>query len=414
MEHTKPLNILFITLGRVERIDSHGIYSDLLRCLRDRGHKIYTVCPRQKRTGLPTAYLEEEGVHKLFVRTGNVTESRNLLEKGVATLTLDRQFIRAIKLYLDGVRFDLILYTTPPITFVGAVAYVKRRDLCKSYLLLKDIFPQNAVDLGMMRTDGPMGLLYRLFRAKERRLYAVSDRIGCMSPANVAYLLSHNPEIDQSRVEVCPNCVQPRFWHLTSEEREAIRRKYGLPEEQILVLYGGNLGKPQGIPFLIDCLRAQKRGDMHFVIVGDGTEYGIMERFVREERPANVTLLSKLPRDDYDTLAAASDLGLILLDHRFTIPNFPSRMLSYLEAGLPVLAATDPNTDVGQIAEEGGFGWWCESNDPAGFLSLLDKAASVDLRLMGEQGRRYLTEHYHVEAACDQLLRFATEEVEAV
>ena len=82
--------------------------------------------------------------------------------------------------------------------------YVKKRDGAKSYLMLKDIFPQNAVDLGMLQTTGLKGLLYKCFRKKEKKLYSLSDRIGCMSQANVDYILKHNPEIPKEKVEILP------------------------------------------------------------------------------------------------------------------------------------------------------------------------------------------------------------------
>ena len=94
--------------------------------------------------------------------------------------------------YFADIKFDLILYSTPPITFYKAIEYVKKRDGAKTYLLLKDIFPQNAVDLGMMSKTGLKGLIYKYFRKKEKKLYAISDKIGCMSQANVDYVLKHN------------------------------------------------------------------------------------------------------------------------------------------------------------------------------------------------------------------------------
>ena len=98
-------------------------------------------------------------------------------------------------------------------------------------------------------------------------------------------------------------------------------------------------------------------------------------------------------------MVPACDVGLIFLDHRFTIPNFPSRLLSYMQAGLPVLAATDVNTDVGKVITEGNFGWWCESSDPDAFCALVDKALSADLEEMGNRGTRYLLDHYQTKDA---------------
>ncbi|MBR4194796.1 MAG: glycosyltransferase family 4 protein, partial [Oscillospiraceae bacterium] len=282
-------NILFLTLAEFDDIEDRGIYKDLLRCMRDRGHRVYIVNPHQKREGKQTECVEKNGVTLLHVRTGNLTKTKNIIEKGLSTVSLDPLFIRAIRRWYSDVRFDLVLYSTPPVTLVKTVSFLKRRDGCRTFLLLKDIFPQNAVDIGLMKTDGPAGLLYRWFRRTEKRLYAVSDRIGCMSQANVDYLLEHNPELPAEEVCICPNSIIPWNCSLSDAEKAALRRRWGIPQDRILLIYGGNLGKPQGIPYLIECLRAQRCAELHFLIVGDGTEYPLLERFVQTERPDNVT-----------------------------------------------------------------------------------------------------------------------------
>lgn len=389
------MNVLFMTLSRIETIQKPSIYCDLLRQLQAHGHTVYTISPYEKRTGLPTTYRTVDGAHILNVATGNVTKAANLIEKGLATVRLEQQFISAIKRYFRDVCFDLLIYSTPPITFYKAIAYVKNRDGAKTYLLLKDIFPQNAVDLGMMRTSGLKGLLYRYFRRKEKKLYRISDRIGCMSMANADYVRKHNPELPAQKVEVCPNSIEPRDMSVTDLERRQLREKYGLPLDKKIFVYGGNLGRPQGIPFLIECLRTQEQArDAYFLIVGGGTEFGKVQAYLQESGAQNVKLLSRLPKEDYDRLVAACDVGMIFLDHRFTIPNFPSRLLSYMQAGLPVLACTDPNTDIGQVITEGGFGWWCESNDPAGFARLVEEALQADYPAMQERELAYLHAHY--------------------
>ena len=368
------MNILFLTIVNIDSIEVHSLYTDLLRCFRIRGHEVYIICPYEKRLGKETELICENHTHLLHVKTGNVTKSSNLIEKGLAQVSLDSIYIKAIKDFFSDIKFDLVLYSTPPITFYKAINYVKKRDGAKSYLLLKDIFPQNAVDLGMMTTSGPKSILYSFFRRKEKKLYAISDRIGCMSPANVKYILNHNPEVDSSKVEVCPNAIEVKDKSIDDESRIAIRNKYGIPLDKTVFVYGGNLGKPQGIPFLIDCLRAQHNEDAFFLIVGDGTEYGKLEAFIEEERPFNVMLMKKLPKEDYDTMVAACDVGMIFLDHRFTIPNFPSRILSYMQAKLPVLAVTDPNTDIGEIITDGGFGWWINDNSIIHFKNIIAEA----------------------------------------
>ncbi len=398
------MNVLFMTIGKMDNIEEHTIYCDLLRYFRDAGHSVYTISPYEKRTGLQTAYEEKNGIHMLHVRTGNVTGMVSLIEKGLAQLSIEPIFIKAIKKYYSNVKFDLVMYSTPPITFCNAIEYIKRRDNAKTYLLLKDIFPQNAVDIGMMSKSGIKGHLYKFFRNKEKKLYGLSDYIGCMSPANVEYVKQNNPEIDNYRVEVCPNCIEVVDKSINEEERRSIRKKYDIPLEKRVFVYGGNLGKPQGIDFLIECLHSQENSkDNYFLIVGDGTEYGKIEEFVKSSNQNNIRLMKRLPQEDYDTMVGACDVGMIFLDHRFTIPNFPSRVLSYMQAKIPVLACTDSNTDIGKIIEEAGFGSWCESNDVNGFVECVNKI--MQIQSVAEKEWNYLNKYYSTRNGYDIIMK---------
>ena len=394
------MNILFLTIGRFASIEAHSIYADLLRCFRDHGHEIYTITPYEKKTGKKTELVHEKGSHILYVETGNVTGANNLISKGLAQMSLEPTYIKAIKQYFSDVKFDLVMYSMPPITFCKAVEFVKMRDGAKSYLLLKDIFPQNAVDLGMMTKNGIKGLIYKYFRRKEKKLYALSDYIGCMSEANVKYVLGCNPEVNPKKVEVCPNSIEVINKSVDEKTRKQIREKYGIPIDKKVFIYGGNLGKPQGIPFLIECLRkVQNIEGTYFLIVGSGNEYGKLQSFIAQEKPANVKLLSLIPKEDYDSMVGACDVGLIFLDHRFTIPNFPSRLLAYMQARLPVLVCTDPNTDIGKTVVDGGFGWWCESNDPEGFCKKIKDILQEDLNTKGLSGFIKLLDNYSTETS---------------
>ena len=392
------MNVLFMTIGRMENIEEHTIYCDLLRCFRDHGHSVYTISPHEKSTGLQTEYRNENGVCMLHIQTGNITKTSNLIEKGISTISIESIFIKGIKKYFKDVKFDLILYSTPPITFCNAIEYVKKRDNAKTYLLLKDIFPQNAVDIGIMQKTGIKGPIYKFFRKKEKKLYSISDRIGCMSQANVDYVIKHNPEIDPDKVEICPNSIEVIDKSVSAEKRIEIRKKYDIPLDKIVFVYGGNLGKPQGIPFLIRCLESQKDNEeVFFLIIGDGTEYGKLEEYKKRSNQSNFKLMKRLPKDDYDSMVGACDVGMIFLDHRFTIPNFPSRLLSYMQAKLPILACTDPNTDIGKVIVEGGFGWWCESDGIKDFQDRVDEACKADRIKMGKQSMEYLNEKYKIE-----------------
>ncbi len=396
------MNILFLSLERYWSITEHKLYTDLLRKFIEGGHKVYSLSPVERREHKKGGVIKEGNSTIIKVNIGNIQKT-NIVEKGISTLLIERQYLATICKYLNHVKFDLVLYPTPPITFVNVVEYIKKRDGAYAYLMLKDIFPQNAVDIGMMTKDGIKGLLYKYFRNKEKKLYAVSDKIGCMSQANVEYVLRHNAEVSPDKVEICPNCIEVQDFQLSDDEKIKMREKYGIPTDKKVFVYGGNLGRPQGIPFIIECLKLCKNDDAYFLIVGDGTEFGKLDNYVKTERPSNVKLMKRLPKDDYDRMIAACDVGLIFLDHSFTIPNFPSRLLAYMQAGLPVIAATDPNTDIGKVITEGGFGWWCESNNVETFEKIIDESIKSDLSEMGELAFSNLKRNWHVEKICKDL-----------
>ncbi|HZG84974.1 glycosyltransferase family 4 protein [Paenibacillus sp.] len=389
------MNILFLTLLDFSTLDENGIYTDLMREFIKDNHKVYIISPTEKRKQQPTRLIENGSYKILKLQIGN-TQKTNVIVKGISTLTLESKFLRGIKNYFSDVKFDLVIYTTPPITLQKAIYYVKKRDKAITYLLLKDIFPQNAVDLGMLRKTGIGGLLYRYFKSKEKRLYELSDYIGCMSQANVDFLLKQNPEISPNIVEVCPNSIEPKVIEKNQQKVNIVKGKYKIPYDRTVFIYGGNLGKPQGIDFLIECLKANKDNEqVYFVIAGSGTEFNKLKEFFDSEKLKNAKLFAQLPKEDYEILASSCDVGLIFLDKRFTIPNFPSRILSYMQASMPVLAATDVNTDIGQVIEKGKFGLWCESDSVEQFNYKLQQLCNMELRKeMGVNARSYLETNY--------------------
>ena len=393
-----------MTLIDFDSIHERGIYTDLMREFIKNGHRVYIISPSSK--SQPTKLYDYKTHTILKLRITDVQKT-NPIKKGIATLLLESQYIRAIKAYFSDVTFDLVIYSTPPITLQRAVAYVKRRDHAKAYLLLKDIFPQNAVDLGMMQKSGIRGLIYWYFRAKEKKLYANSDTIGCMSQANVDYVLDNNPAISPDVVEICPNSIEPLDMDQNSQQLKAVKKKFHIPLNKTAFIYGGNLGVPQGVDFLMECLVATRYDHQaFFVIVGAGTEFDKLQSFMDRQKLNHAILYPQLPKDEYDVLVNACDVGLIFLDNRFTVPNFPSRMLSYMEASIPVLAATDGCTDIREVITHGGFGLWCESGNVAGFKQKLKQLHDERLReQMGQCARAYIEKNCTVKHAYEIIMK---------
>lgn len=399
------MNILFLTLANFENIDQRGIYTDLVRQLSSKGINMYVVCPRQKRENLSTELSTQGNINVLKVKIGNITETKSLLEKGISTLMIERKYLVAIKENFKDIHFDMITYSTPPITFNKIIKYYKKKYNSKTYLILKDIFPQNAVDIGLIKDKG---LLHTFFLKKEKELYSESDVIGCMSRGNLNYILKKNDFLDKSKLEVFPNAIAPVDRKGQKEKNKDILSKYDIPEDATLFVYGGNLGRPQGIDFLLKVVKEfHKVKSGYLLIVGSGTEFNKINNYINDEKPIGVSIFEKLPKAEYDKLIDCADIGLIFLDKKFTIPNFPSRLTSYMENSLPILAATDVNTDLKEVLIESGSGFWCESSDEYKFIEYAQKLASnKNLRWqMGLKGRLYLEENYDIKKTANILLR---------
>jgi len=397
------MNILFLTLHKINSLSERGIYTDLLRKFQEEGNTIHIVCPNERRERKNTEILINKQLHLLKVKTFNIQKT-NLFEKGLATLAIEFQYLFAIKKHFTKTKFDLVLYSTPPITFSKVINYVKKRDRAYSYLLLKDIFPQNAVDMKMIKENS---IIHKYFLRKEKKLYEISDKIGCLSEANLEYLKKHNSYLDFKKIEINPNTISPKFINYSNSEKENIKLKYSIPLKKKIFIYGGNLGKPQGLDFLLETIQLTKRSDVYFLIVGSGTEFTRIQKWFDEFKPQNASLISFLPKNDYDKLLAACDVGLIFLNKNFTIPNYPSRLLSYLEMKMPIIAATDPNTDIGLDIERNKCGFSVISGDSERMKNAINKTMSIilDSNLMKENTWGFLQRDFKVEKSYELILK---------
>ena len=388
------MKILYMSISYLP--EKNGLYQNLVNTLISRGHDVTIVrsLPDIERT----MYENKNDLLKILtVKTADPFSS-NLIRKGINQICLATFFKNAIKKFLSNEKFDMILYATPPVTLAGVVKFCKNKYNAKTFLMLKDIFPQNAVDLGMMKKES---LLYNYFRNQEKKYYNYSDYIGCMSQGNKDYVIKHNPSINSNKVGIFPNS-------LTANEVDGT----SFHKDKTVFLFGGNLGKPQNIEGMIKIIKSLKNYlKAEFVIVGAGSEQQKVIDFIKNEKCENIIYKDFMPQAEYENILKSADVGLISLDPRFTIPNIPSKFQNYLKLKKPVLAITDNNTDIKNMILENNCGWWCDAAYPEKVIDVVKEICeNKDQQILkGNNGRRYFEEEFDVEQNVDILEKILTD-----
>lgn len=393
------MRILYIATSFPKPEMGSTIYTDLAEALKVAGHHVTVTVTEQKRNQRHTTVTRERGLDVVRIMTGNYYDV-GLIRKGITSLCIPFRMRRGIRKYVPSDKYDLVLYEAPPVTNARLVKWAKRRFRCPSYLMLKDIFPQNAVDIGIMKKGS---LLHRYFRMKEKQLYESASIIGCMSEANRKYILESEPGLNADKVELFPNTICLR--DSAKSDVLSIRKKYSIPEDACVFLFGGNMGRPQCVDLLCKSVVALKEDkNLFFLFVGRGTDRCKLEKTIRENGVENAISLCNMHREEFESIACAADVGLVVLDPRFTIPNYPSRILTYMKYGKPVLAATDRVTDLRELISGADCGQWVWSGDPEAFIAAVREIAdSSRLADMGNNGRIYAERNFPVQKSVEIL-----------
>jgi glycosyltransferase involved in cell wall biosynthesis len=251
---------------------------------------------------------------------------------------------------LSDMSWDGIVWYSPTI-FLGPIANtLKKTNGCRSYLIIRDIFPEWAVDMGLLSR----GLPYRFFKAIERYQYSVADVIGVQTPANLPYFDSW-AIVPERRVEVLQNWLAdaPDIGCSISVADSSLAGR-------TIFVYAGNMGVAQGMGILIDLAeRLHDRSDIGFIFVGRGSDAHILRDDAKVRGLDNVIFYDEIAPSEMPGLYAQCQIGIVALDPRHKTHNIPGKFLSYMQGGLPVLASINSGNDLADIIEREAVGRVC-------------------------------------------------------
>jgi glycosyltransferase involved in cell wall biosynthesis len=391
------MQILILVVYYLPNFESTAkLIHDLGVEFRRQGHEVTILTPSDAISSAFQVSIEED-LRIARVKTGKLKGSARLL-RAVREARLSATMWRKSKHFLSSIHADLIIFYSPAIFFGALVRRLKARWGCPAYMILRDIFPQWAVDAGILRK----GLVWRYFRKREIEQYEVADLIGVESQANLGYFARNFPD------RRYPLCV---LYNWTSLDRRDLpstgyRERLGL-QDKVIFLYGGNLGVVQDLDNILRLsARLIPHRQIHFVLVGDGSEAARLKQIITARDLFNIQILPAVPEHEYMSMLSQADVGLISLDRRLKTHNLPGKLLGYMYCGKPVLASINAGNDLFEILEKYRAGFCLTNGDDDGlFAAALKLANDPEIRTrMGKNSREVLERLFSVEAAARQIL----------
>jgi len=312
------------------------------------GHEVLVLTPSAQIDA--TYQLEEFDRLQVLRLKAPKMRSVSYLRRVISEFVMPFMMIRHLKQSpLKRAQFEGVVTYAPSI-FLGPLSnHLKRVSGCKNYLIIRDIFPQWAVDVGLISASG---LPYYLLKKVERYLYSTADTIGVQTPANLTYF--NNDLVDDSTtIEVLQN------WLAKGDEKPcSIVVEETLLKGRMIFVYAGNMGDAQGLSIFISLAeRMKKNSAVGFLFVGRGSAVSSLRQDVETRALDNVLFFDEIEPEEISALYKQCDVGIISLDQRHKTHNIPGKFLSYMRAGLPVLAVINSGNDLEHIINDNGVGY---------------------------------------------------------
>ncbi len=300
-------------------------------------------------------------------RLGRIVE--RITKWGLSSLLAQREMARAF----GNAKFDYILAWTPCVTVAHQLRWAKKKFQAPSMLYVYDFFPYHHRSIGLVP-----GALFPVALRAEQKLISSFDVIGCNLPTNMEYLRRHYA------IGADQNMVWTPLWTDISRpapvDAATMRASFGLPLDKRIVVFGGQLTQGRGIEEMLHVAERARQDQPHlaFLFIGDGRLSALVAEHA-QRADTNVHLVKRVPREQYLQLISACDLGMVATVPGVDSASFPTKILDYLRANLPVVAALEPHNDLRELLVEWGVGRSVPVGDVNGLYAAVVEQISTQL-----------------------------------
>jgi len=368
---------------------------ELAEELRDRGHKVTvaTSYPYHNLSGNEKSFhfekvSVENGIEVVRIKT-LPSHGVGYLLRGISQLLLPYVFLYHLKRIIKH-RVDVVIVYSPPLTLAITGGKVKKMNGARYILNVQDLFPQNAIDLGILKNK----FLIAMFERIERNVYTRADAIAVHSEGNRKFLIEKKG-VPSQKISTVHNWIDVEAFK--NVQRTGIFRKRYRLENKFIFLFAGVIGPSQGLDFII---RVAKRlgdfPDICFLIVGDGIESERIKRLAERYRIENVYFKPFVSKEEYPLLVRDADVGLVSLSSKNKTPVVPGKILGYMAASLPVLAFLNKESDGHLIIKTAGCGYSAVSDDEENACDIIRTIYNEreKIHCYGENGFKYVVSNF--------------------
>ena len=369
---------------------------DLARELLKMGHDPIVIVPVEKINN--STYVEKiDNIQILRIPTFKINNIGNI-RRAINEILLPFIMILELKKYLSLIKsLDAVVWYSPTIFFGPLIKFIKKSSNCKSYLILRDIFPEWALDLGILKKN----LIYYFLKFVANYQYSLADTIGVQTYSNLKYFNNLTIQ-EKDKIEVLNNWLSPSI----NKKSSICINNTKLRNKKILV-YIGNMGVAQGAKIFIELADSlKKKKNIGFVFVGRGSKLGELKIYATSKNLDNVLFFDEIDPDEIYDFLKMCHIGLIALDPRHKSHNIPGKFLAYIRSGLPILARINSGTDLQKVIEKENLGLVSNSNDVSKIKILTENLLKnqKNLELISERCYLINNKMFTSKSAADQII----------
>jgi glycosyltransferase involved in cell wall biosynthesis len=299
-------------------------------------------------------------------------------------------------------QYDGVIWYSPTIFWGPLIKRLRYKFQCRSYLILRDIFPDWALHVGVLKK----GLVYSFFKMAEQYQYRQADCIGVQSPNNLKYFQKHNP-IASKRAQV--------LWNWASKFPASISKPCSIDisntllKDKIVFVYAGNLGVAQGgsIALFEMAKKLRSNANLGILVVGRGSAINALRDQIAVANLNNILVFDEIDSAEMPALLEQCHVGLVFLDRRHQTHNIPGKFITYLQSGLPVLAWVNPGNDLVGLISNNSIGISYADEDSVEFAALAIQLVAITKN--GETFHKRCEDFHHdfflISRAAKQILQ---------